>query len=253
MTKTEVARLLENSLSGQPPADWEHFVSNRQTDPDVERIRHTCAQLPERFPASEPGWLCGKKGLAVLKHLAEMVRNEPDERAAAGRPPFLLFILDSPEIQIYSNLADLLVQIEAIDVSDGVYEAYDSEGMRLELLVDDNEFPAAKPANLEPDALKAKIVKFYGQEHPELTGELGLLGMVAALSPFASSATARLRILSSGWAGSCLLCWGNKAGLCEETAFGWQNPTCVYRVAQQRAHGDRRQGTYLAAGPLDTV
>jgi hypothetical protein len=97
------------------------------------------------------------------------------------KPPYLLFLSDSQEVETYEDLAELLAGIESKDVQDGVYALYDSEGLHLELFVDDDEIPQAKPEGLDPEGARRKIIEFYGAENPRFTNDASLTELIVEL------------------------------------------------------------------------
>ncbi len=76
MSGAEVAALIEDFLEGKGGAwDCDDFISIRQVDQDLERVRATCAKLPERFPPSKREQYCSEKGLEVLRDLLARIKG----------------------------------------------------------------------------------------------------------------------------------------------------------------------------------
>ena len=87
MTKTEVAKCLEDFLRGRGGGwDWDDFLSIRIKDPAIERIRLRCASLPESYPPESPGQYCNQEGLAVLRSLLADLREWPADSARRAHP-----------------------------------------------------------------------------------------------------------------------------------------------------------------------
>jgi len=51
ITREEAAGYIERFLAGTDgPKEWDWFITVRQKDPDIEKIRVVCAGLPKRIP-----------------------------------------------------------------------------------------------------------------------------------------------------------------------------------------------------------
>jgi hypothetical protein len=76
MNPTDLADLIERFLRGTGSDwEWDDFISVRQRDQQCERIRERCAILPSEFPSPDPRRYCNDEGLAVLKSIADELRN----------------------------------------------------------------------------------------------------------------------------------------------------------------------------------
>lgn len=76
--------------------------------------------------------------------------------------PLILCLLDSGEILLFRNLESLESAIEAVDVLNGEYRAYDASGRVLDLSVDKFGAPRALLSTLSGEAqLKSWIVDNY--------------------------------------------------------------------------------------------
>ena len=95
--------------------------------------------------------------------------------------PLLLFLKDSREVRLFSELAELESAIEAIDVINGEYEAFDAQGRRVNLFVDQYEAPRVELGGLEPDAASALILSYYGADNPAFRPTFDLEELVHAL------------------------------------------------------------------------
>jgi hypothetical protein len=70
MTKSAVAALLRNFLSGQGGEwDWDDFISIPLDDAETDKIRIQCAELPDKYPPQAQGAYCSEEGMEVLKSL----------------------------------------------------------------------------------------------------------------------------------------------------------------------------------------
>lgn len=70
LTKKQTVEILEQFITNKGSDwDWDDFISIKQKDPEIEKIRQLCAELPERFPPIVSGNYCNEKGLEVLKKI----------------------------------------------------------------------------------------------------------------------------------------------------------------------------------------
>jgi len=75
ITREEAAGYIERFLAGTDgPKEWDWFITVRQKDPDIEKIRVVCAGLPEAYPPLGRGY-CGPSGLSVLRQLLHELRR----------------------------------------------------------------------------------------------------------------------------------------------------------------------------------
>lgn len=78
-------------------------------------------------------------------------------------PPYILCLLDSREIMLFPDLGSLESAIEAIDVKNLEYLAYDSAGYVLDLTVDEFGAPRARQSAVsKAEDLRSWIVENYG-------------------------------------------------------------------------------------------
>jgi hypothetical protein len=76
-TAAAIAAQIDSFLSGQGSEwDWDDFISVRIDDPELDRIRIVCAELPAKFPPQVHGAYCSDEGIAVLRNLLENLRKE---------------------------------------------------------------------------------------------------------------------------------------------------------------------------------
>jgi hypothetical protein len=75
-TKEEVANIIEDFLEGKGRDwDWDDFCTFPIADPELDRIRQRCVQLPEEFPPEHPGSYSGPEGLRVLQLYVKQLRE----------------------------------------------------------------------------------------------------------------------------------------------------------------------------------
>ena len=78
------------------------------------------------------------------------------------KTPLLRCLLDSEEIQLFPTLSSLESSIEAIDILNGEYRAFDASGQLLDLTVDRYGAPRAIPSGRVDDGeLRDYILKHY--------------------------------------------------------------------------------------------
>jgi hypothetical protein len=76
MTKSEIADLIESFLDGSCEEwDWDDFMNERLSDPDLVRIQRRCASVPQEYPPTDRGSYCGPEGVEVLKQMADGLRQ----------------------------------------------------------------------------------------------------------------------------------------------------------------------------------
>lgn len=76
MTRLEIADLIERFVSGASGEwEWDDFISTKQVDPQIERVRLFCANLPNEFPSPDGRQYCGEEGLAQLRECAKALRE----------------------------------------------------------------------------------------------------------------------------------------------------------------------------------
>lgn len=70
----EVLAILARHVSNTPahPQEWDEFISVPIADKRLDRIRQTCASLPERYPSMTA--YCGEEGVEVLRELIRELR-----------------------------------------------------------------------------------------------------------------------------------------------------------------------------------
>lgn len=97
-------------------------------------------------------------------------------------PPYILCLLDSGEVRLFPNLASLESQIEAIDVENREYSAYDSLGREVELSVDTTfDIPRAKLTDvMKAEQLRGWIFDCY-HENREIAEAKELSEMIEVL------------------------------------------------------------------------
>jgi hypothetical protein len=83
--------------------------------------------------------------------------------------PFVL--VEGHDVQSFPSLDALVSWVEAQDVRDGVYEAFDGEGTAIELTAESDVGPvAAGPGAHAADRLKAVLVDFVTSVGPAQIG-----------------------------------------------------------------------------------
>jgi hypothetical protein len=74
-TKEEVLQEIEKFLSGSGGAyDWDDFTSIRIDDPELEKIRAFCGDLPELYPPTGRQY-CAEEGMNQLRKIASDLRK----------------------------------------------------------------------------------------------------------------------------------------------------------------------------------
>jgi hypothetical protein len=77
MTRTKLADLLEGFVNGTcNDWEWDDFISVRQKDPEIEKIRQRCEILGVEFPPKKPHEYCNDDGAAVLMNYVRQLRDE---------------------------------------------------------------------------------------------------------------------------------------------------------------------------------
>lgn len=104
-------------------------------------------------------------------------------------PPIV--IIEGRDIRVYQSIAEASLELEAIDVIDGVYQAFDANGRRLRLVTNgilvSIEVPQDSP--LEPVELVTQLRRYIqevGVDHVgiEHVDDASLLEMLQALIRF---------------------------------------------------------------------
>ena len=76
LSKGQVANIIEDFLEGRGDTwGWDDFISTRIQDPELERVRLLCVELPDRFPPKKPEYYCSDEGLEVLRTLVTSLRG----------------------------------------------------------------------------------------------------------------------------------------------------------------------------------
>jgi len=71
-TRGEVADIIEGFVDGQSnPWAWDDFISFRITDPDLDKIREACNELPP----GPSGQYTNEEGLATLRAFVVALRE----------------------------------------------------------------------------------------------------------------------------------------------------------------------------------
>ena len=75
-SRQEVATIIESFLNGTAESRaWDDFTSVPLSDPELERIRIRCAQLPKEFPPESASAYCNEQGIVVLKTYAQLLKK----------------------------------------------------------------------------------------------------------------------------------------------------------------------------------
>jgi hypothetical protein len=78
LTRAEAAAYIRHFLDGTGGKwDWDDFISAKLDDPWLDRIRRTCAELPDCYPPTRQDHYCSDEGLRVLRDLL-MELSTPD-------------------------------------------------------------------------------------------------------------------------------------------------------------------------------
>lgn len=79
-TPEEVASFIENFLDGRGDAwDWDDFLARPINDPELDRIRKRCADIPELFPPASGEVYCGAQGVAEMRGMIDQLRAMQEE------------------------------------------------------------------------------------------------------------------------------------------------------------------------------
>jgi lipase chaperone LimK len=96
-------------------------------------------------------------------------------------PPLLLCLKDSREIMLFNTASALESHIEAIDVINDEYLAYDSSGLELELSVNAHgATTVGRSPEHRPDRLRSIILSYY-ESNPFFSEERTLAELNAEL------------------------------------------------------------------------
>lgn len=80
LTRSEATAYIRDFLDGTGGKwDWDDFISAKTDDPRVDRIRRTCAELPNRYPPTRRDHYCSDEGFGVLRDLLTELTT-PDSR-----------------------------------------------------------------------------------------------------------------------------------------------------------------------------
>ena len=80
-SRQEVTTIIESFLNGTAEARaWDDFISIPLTDPELEKIRIRCAQLPKEFPPERASVYCNEQGMVVLKTYAQLLKGKTSSR-----------------------------------------------------------------------------------------------------------------------------------------------------------------------------
>jgi hypothetical protein len=82
-----------------------------------------------------------------------------------------LFVKDDSTLYVFDSAEDLTVALEAVDVEDGLYRAYDKEGRRLKLTATGVR---RRLRGIIVDQASARIAVERAEEHPTHGSELKL-------------------------------------------------------------------------------
>lgn len=78
----DAADAIEAMLSNDDVfSDWDDFIADPASDPEVERIRLHCLTLPQEFPPAEPNEYCNQQGIEVLHGYVRRLRTGLATRA----------------------------------------------------------------------------------------------------------------------------------------------------------------------------
>jgi hypothetical protein len=96
-------------------------------------------------------------------------------------PPLLLFLKDSREVRLFGTVAELESAVEAADVMNGEYEAFDSSGRRLSLRVDERQCPRAAAGERAEEDMRQLILSYYSENKELFLHDMPLSSLVYAL------------------------------------------------------------------------
>lgn len=76
----------------------------------------------------------------------------------------MLFLKDSKEVRLFGSLSQLESHIEAIDVINGEYEAFSSDGRRINLVAENAlSAPRGEPAEIDPSRARRLILDYHSK------------------------------------------------------------------------------------------
>ena len=70
LTKEEVVNIIEDFINDRGGQwDWDDFISIKLRDPELERIRLICVELPDKYPPTGKRQYCNLQGMELLKDI----------------------------------------------------------------------------------------------------------------------------------------------------------------------------------------
>ncbi len=70
LSREEVVTIIEDFINDKGGKwDWDDFISIKLKDPELERIRLICVELPDTHPPSGKGQYCNFEGIELLKKI----------------------------------------------------------------------------------------------------------------------------------------------------------------------------------------
>lgn len=106
------------------------------------------------------------------------------------KPPLLLFLKDTKEIKLFGELRKLESDIEAIDVLNDEYEAFDSTGVKITLTVDSYGAPRGEAGSANEELARRMILEYYAPWNLHFRPEMSLRELVGALKTLYGPANA---------------------------------------------------------------
>lgn len=97
------------------------------------------------------------------------------------RPPILVFA-EQVNLSVYATAADVEAEVESMDVLDGIYEAFEADGLRLELALTEPPRPVRRlPFGIE--AVEPQPVRLQVREPATIDREALLRLLCDVLTP----------------------------------------------------------------------
>ena len=76
MTKHDIANLIERFVSNNCDIwEWDDFISIKQANPEIEKIRLYCADIINIYPSLCHKYYCSQEGIQKLKEYAILIKH----------------------------------------------------------------------------------------------------------------------------------------------------------------------------------
>jgi hypothetical protein len=119
-TPDDVADFIENFLDGKGDEwDWDGFITLPIHDPELDRIRMRCADLPDALPPGKGEVYCSEQGVAEMRGMVERLRamqDEDDDFFDLEKAAFLKF--DEPRDNHFAAIDEQVLALPVVEPSD---------------------------------------------------------------------------------------------------------------------------------------